>query len=208
MHTSPVRAILLISMIALLAGCATAPRVTSTYSDDAYTDASFSNFLVVVVAGDYNSRAQFERTVVSGLRTEGASADAYYSVVGGNKPINSEAVLAAVRSGNFDALLVTRVIDRQLDVDVASGAAGGKSTNIGGNPLDFFRYEYEELNEPENVSFNATVVLRTELFVTKDEKMIWGIESSSTDEVYGGLLIEKIAAAIVGQLRQDGFIDH
>lgn len=206
MPTGPFRAILFVSMTILLAACASSTSVTTTYSDDAYANASFDNFLVIAVAGDYNSRAQFERTVVSGLRTEGASAEAYYSVVGGNKPINSEAVLAAVRSGNFDAMLVTRVIDQQMNVDVDSGPAGGKSTNIGGNPLDFFRYEYEELNEPEKISFNATVVLRTELFATQDEKMIWSIESSSTDEVFGGLLIEKIAAAIVDRLAQSEFI--
>ena len=206
MHTGPFRTILFVSMTILLAACASSTSVTTTYSDDAYANASFGNFLVLVVAGDYNSRAQFERTVVSGLRAEGASADAYYSVVGGNRPINSEAVLAAVKSGNFDAMLVTRVIDRQLNVDVDSGPAGGKSTNIGGNPLDFFLYEYEELNEPESISFNATVVLRTELFATQDEKMIWGIELSSTDEAVGGLLIEKFAAVIVDQLRQDDLI--
>ena len=128
-------------MTILLAACASSTSITTTYSDDAYANSSFNNFLVIVVAGDYNSRAQFERTVVSGLRTEGASAEAYYSVVGGNKPINSDAVLAAVKSGNFDAMLVTRVIDQQMNVDVDSGSAGGKSTNIGGNPLDFFRYE-------------------------------------------------------------------
>lgn len=206
MRTVPFRVILFVPMTILLAACASSTSITTTYSDDAYANSSFNNFLVIVVAGDYNSRAQFERTVVSGLRNQGASAEAYYSVVGGNKPINNEAVLGAVKSGNFDAMLVTRVIEQQMNVDVDSGPAGGKSTNIGGNPLDFFRYEYEELNEPDKISFNATVVLRTELFATQDEKMIWGIETSSTDEAIGGMLIEKIAAAIVDQLAQNEFI--
>jgi len=204
MPTGLSRATLFAPITLLLAACVTPPQVVDTYHDDAYAGSSFSNFLVIVVAGDYNTRAQFERSIVSGLKAHGVSASAFYSVAGGNKPVNSRAVLAAVESDGFDALLVTHVVDQQLEVDRARGAAGGKSTNIGGNPLDFFLYEYEELDEPESISLNETVVLRTELFVTKDEKMIWGAESSSSGQAYRGLIIDKIAVAIVDHLGRDG----
>ena len=206
MPTGPFRAIMLASMSILLAACAASTRVAKTHSDDAYANSSFSNFLVIGVAGNYNSRAQFERTVVSGLRAEGASASTYYSVVQGNEPISRDAVLGAVQSGGFDAILVTRVIGQQTDVDVKSGSAGAKASTIGGSPINFFRYDYEELNEPVRISFNTTVVLATELFSSADEKMIWAIESSSTDDAVIGVLIDNVAASIVSRLRRDGLI--
>ena len=199
---------MLASMSILLAACAASTRVAKTYSDDAYANSSFSNFLVIGVAGNYNSRAQFERTVVSGLRAEGASASAYYSVVQGNAPISRDAVLGAVQSGSFDAVLVTRVIDQQTDVDVKSGSAGAKATTIGGSPINFFRYNYEELNEPQSINFNTTVVLETELFSSADEKMIWAIQLSSTDAAGVGVLIDNTATSIVSRLRRDGLIGH
>ena len=208
MPTGPFRAIMLASMSILLAACAASTRVAKTYSDDAYANSSFSNFLVIGVAGNYNSRAQFERTVVSGLRAEGASASAYYSVVQGNAPISRDAVLGAVQSGSFDAVLVTRVIDQQTDVDVKSGSAGAKATTIGGSPINFFRYNYEELNEPQSINFNTTVVLETELFSSADEKMIWAIQLSSTDAAGVGVLIDNTATSIVSRLRRDGLIGH
>ena len=208
MPTGPFRAIMLASMSILLAACAASTRVAKTYSDDAYTNSSFSNFLVIGVAGNYNSRAQFERTVVSGLRAEGASASAYYSVVQGNEPISRDAVLGAVQSGSFDAVLVTRVIVQQTDVDVKSGSAGAKATTIGGRPINFFRYNYEELNEPQSINFNTTVVLETELFSSADEKMIWAIQLSSTDAAGVGVLIDNTATSIVSRLRRDGLIGH
>ena len=208
MPTGPFRAIMLASMSILLAACAASTRVAKTYSDDAYANSSFSNFLVIGVAGNYNSRAQFERTVVSGLRAEGASASAYYSVVQGNAPISRDAVLGAVQSGSFDAVLVTRVIGQQTDVEVKSGSAGAKATTIGGRPINFFRYNYEELNEPQSINFNTTVVLETELFSSADEKMIWAIESSSTDAAVVGVLIDNTATSIVSRLRRDGLIGH
>jgi hypothetical protein len=208
MPTGPFRAIMLASMSILLAACAASTRVAKTYSDDAYANSSFNNFLVIGVAGNYNSRAQFERTVVSGLRAEGASASAYYSVVQGNEPISRDAVLGAVQSGNFDAVLVTRVISQQTDVDVKSGSAGAKATTIGGSPINFFRYNYEELNEPQSINFNTTVVLETELFSSADEKMIWAIQLSSTDAAGVGVLIDNTATSIVSRLRRDGLISR
>ncbi len=208
MPTGPFRVIMLASMSILLAACAASTRVAKTYSDDAYAKSSFSNFLVIGVAGNYSSRAQFERTVVSGLRAEGASASAYYSVVQGNAPISRDAVLGAVQSGSFDAVLVTRVIGQQTDVEVKSGSAGAKATTIGGRPINFFRYNYEELNEPQSINFNTTVVLETELFSSADEKMIWAIEASSTDAAVVGVLINNTATSIVSRLRRDGLIGH
>ncbi len=206
MPTGVFRTIMLASFSILLAACAASTRVAKTYSDDAYANSSFSNFLVIGVAGNYNSRTQFERSVVSGLRTAGASASAYYSVVQGNEPISRDVVLGAVQSGSFDAVLVTRVIGQQTDVHVKSGSAGAKATTIGGSPVNFFRYNYEELNEPQSISLNTTVVLATELFSSADEKMIWAIESSSTDDAVIGVLIDNVAASIVSRLRRDGLI--
>jgi len=200
------RATVLASVLVLLAGCATSTKVASTYTDDAYTDVSFKNFLVIGVAGDYNSRAQFERTVVSGLRSEGASASAYYTVVKGNDPISRKAVVAAAQSGNFDAVLVTRVVGQQTNVDVESGSAGAKASTVGGRPINFLRYDYEELNEPESISFTTTVVLSSELFSSADEKMIWAVEVSNSDAPNAGVLIDDTAASIVSRLAKDRMI--
>ena len=104
--------------------------------------------------------------------------------------------------------MVTRVIGQQTDVDVKSGSAGAKATTISGRPINFFRYNYEELNEPQSINFNTTVVLETELFSSADEKMIWAIQLSSTDAAGVGVLIDNTATSIVSRLRRDGLIGH
>ena len=200
------RAVMLTSFFVVLTGCAASTQVAGTYTDDSYADKSFSNFLVIGVAGNYSSRAQFERTVAAGLRAEGASASTYYSIVPGNEPISREAVLGAVQSGNFDAVLVTRVVDQQTSVEVESGSTGVKSSTMGGRPINFFRYDYEELNEPESISFATTVMLSSELFSSADETMIWAITISNTDAPNAGVLIDNTAASIVDRLRSDGLI--
>jgi hypothetical protein len=206
MPSGIIRSITLTSIAVLLAGCATTAKVVNTYSDEDHADSSFGNILVIGVAGNYNSRAQFERTLASGIRAEGASASAYYTVVPGNDPINREAVLQAVSSGGFDAVLLTRIVDQEDNIEEEGGSPVATASTIGGRPINFFRYDYEELNEPKSINLTTTVTLSSELFSAAEEKMIWAIEVSNSDASNAGTLIDETAASIVARLRGDGFI--
>ena len=70
--------------------CAATSNTQRTHFDENFANASFGRFLVIGVAGSYNNRAQFERTLASRLRSIGAAASAYYTVVPGNEPISRE----------------------------------------------------------------------------------------------------------------------
>ncbi len=190
----------------LVAGCSASTRVAKTFEDPEYVDASFGNFLVIGVAGDYDARAQLERTVVSRLRMQGASASAYYSIVRGNKPLARDVVIDVIQEHGFDAVLVTRVVSQQTDISVTSGSAETKASTIGGRPINFFRYDYDELNEPDSINVTTTVVLGTELFSAVDEKMIWAIESTSPGTDHVGQLIDDTADTIIERLARDRLI--
>jgi hypothetical protein len=154
--TSFVRKILFILAFfaVVLSGCA-ATGTTSADPDPAKV--SYSNFLIIGVAGDYNNRAYFERSVVSGIRAKGSSARAFHVVAPGNKPITREAVKDAIESGGFDAVLVTRVLATDSDLDVRSTVTGTKVTRKDGGVLDLFRYDYEDLDEPMSLELNTKV---------------------------------------------------
>ncbi len=183
-------------------GCA----VTGTDSAPQTDDTSFSNFLVVAVAGNYNSRAQFERATVSGLRQQGASASTYYSTVGGNKPITPDDLRAAARSGNFDAVLVTRVLDTQTDLKVNEDREETDATPIGGKLVNLFRYNYSDYKNPGSVDLKASVTLATELYSVTTEEIVWSMEQTSKGETNLGLLIDETAATVVDRLDRDDLI--
>ena len=74
--------------------------------------------------------------------------------------------------------------------------------------LNLFRYDYEELNEPEIIDLNRTVVLTTEMYAAADERKVWAIETTSSNKPNIGALVESSAEAIVGQLRRDGLVGN
>ena len=186
-------------LAALLAGCAT---TSTTGADTDGSDASFGNFLVVGVAGNYDSRAQFERMVVSGLRAEGASAQPYHSVVGGNKPLTREAVLAAIDEHGFDAVVVTRVLDAESDLTVRSTVTGTKVTRKEGGFANLFRYDYEQYDDPLSLTIGMKLTFVTELYSSESQSMVWSTETVGPRAENIGLLIDKTAEIVVRQLRR------
>ena len=199
------KVLLLIAVSVVATGCA-ATSTTSASPDLAKL--AYSNFLVIGVAGDYNNRAYFERSVVSGIRAKGSSARAFHVVTPGNKPLTREAVKDAIESGGFDAVLVSRVLDTESDLGVKSAVTGTKVTRKDGGVLDLFRYDYEELDEPMSLELKTKVNIATELYSAASEQKVWSIDSVSSATENIGKLIEDAAENVVKRLHRDDLISQ
>lgn len=209
MQLTELRALSLISAVAVLtlAGCAAPGAVQKTFDDPTYTRSSYANILVIGIAGDYDNRAAFERAMVSRIKSAGATATAYYTVVGRNQPITRSVVSGVVRSRDFDAVLLTRVISQEAEVSVEGESSETKITRKPADrAIDLFRYDYDELTDPGDLTISTSVILSAEMFHAADEKRIWAIESTISDQDNIGQLIEVAADTIMYQLRWDDLI--
>ena len=204
--TAPKSALIMTVVMLLTACSSTSTQVKNILNDPDYRKTRFNNVLVIAVADNYNSRAQFERSVVSGIRQAGAQATAYYTVVGHNPPVSSSDIMNAVRARNFDAVLFTRVKGATEDIKVKDATPNAQATVIGGNLFDLFRYDYAEYNEPANMSLSTAVELISQLYATEDKKNVWAIQITASDSESKEQIVESAAAAIVKHLNRDKFI--
>ena len=201
------RTAFLIAAILSLSACAsTSTQVSKIFDDPDYKKARFSNVLVITVADNYDRRAQFERTVVSGIRQTGAQATAYYTVVGHNPAVSSSDIMNAVRARNFDAVVFTRVKKHSESIAEKDATPEAQAHVIGGNLFDLFRYDYEEYQEPTNIKLSTTVVLICQVYVPADKKNIWAIEITSSDRESTAQIVESAAEAIVKYLKRDKLV--
>ena len=193
-----------LTAISLLAGCG------STQSASVDSSASggppFSNFLVVGIAGDYNSRAQFERQLVGELRRQGAAARAYHAVVGSNQPITPDSVRLALSADGFDALLVTRVLDSDVDLKVKKSREEIDATPIGGRIINLFRFNYTDYSSPGQIDLTTKISFAIELYDADAEEIVWSMDSSSRGEKNLGLLIDKTAETIAKRVAREKLI--
>jgi hypothetical protein len=204
--TSRNRWILLFSLVLVSSGCASSTGAAGAASGASRDNAPYSNILVVAIADNYTSRAQFERTVVSQLKQRSASGTPFYQAAGGNKPVNRDTVRAVLTGGDFDAVLVTRVLSSDANMEIKADSAATKVSRRNDKPVDFFRYNYEELDEPGSIAVHTAATLATNLYAVTGEKNVWSYEVASSNSENVGQLIDDTAARIVRQLQRDKLI--
>ena len=181
---------------ALLSACAGTSSVTaSTESDE-----TFSNVLVIAIAGDYNVRSQFERVVVSNIRNTGASAAAWYSVAGGNKPVVKEDVVAAIQDGGFDAVLAIRRLDGDVEMKVKKSRTEIDATPIGGRIVNLFRSDYTDYKTPGSIDFATEALLAVEVYSAATEEIVFSFDHQTKKDTNLGLLIDQTAETIVRRI--------
>jgi len=194
----------LMSFSLVMSACST-PSV-STQSTTRYTGPGFKNILVIGVANDYEGRALFERRLASEIKTNGIGAAALYSVAGGNKPIEHSAIEALVEENGYDAVLISRVLNRDTAATVREGSTDLKATRRDGGAINLFRYDYEELNEPPTLDLNLSVTISTELFAADNSARIWAIESDISGKDGIDNLVSEAVETISRQLSKAGLV--
>jgi hypothetical protein len=165
-----------------------------------------NNILVIGVANDYEGRSRFERKLSRDLSAAGTSGTALYTVAGGNKPIEREAIENLVKDKGFDAVLISRVVDRNASAAMKAGASATKAIRRDDRPINLFRYDYEELNEPAVVDINLGVTIYTEVFAAASSERVWALESTISNQDSLDQLINEAAETIVRRLKRDDLI--
>ena len=111
--------------------------------------------------------------MVSSLRTYGVKAQSFNLIGGGDNLPTRDEVLAAVDEHGFDAVVVTRVLGSDMDVELRSGASGAKVKRKESGFMKLFRYDYEKLDDPPELTVNTEVGLVTELHSVEPESLVW-----------------------------------
>lgn len=186
-----------------LVACATTESTSQFHVED---PADYSGFLIVGQTGAYSSRADFERLVVSELRERGASATAYHVAAGGDVPISRESIAAAVQSGNFEAIVLTRALSGDVEARLREGATDTLARTRADGLFDAFRYDYKDIKEPSRLDLSATVTFVAELYDIEDRTLVWSSRISTAKAETIEELVSDAARSLVQRLEADGLI--
>lgn len=151
--------------------------------------------LVISVAGDFQSRALFERQFVSATLDRQGKATAYHTVIGRRPYLTRTALETAILSRGFDSVLLVREKGQERE-ELAPGRPVGRA-------FDLFGYDYAELNNGDSIEQSAAITFITELYAVAERRKIWSIESLSFDKSTATDLINEQAATISQQIIKD-----
>lgn len=180
--------------------------VVPSASAESTPKSRFENFLVIGISGDYENRAQFERVLVSQLRKKGAAASTYHSVIGGNKAVVKEDVVAAIQEHGFDAVLAIRKLDGDVQMEVTRSRTETDVAPIGGRIVNLFRSDYTDTTTPGSIELGAKSTLAVELYSAATEEIVYQFDHETKRETNIGLLIDKTAETIAKKLDRQKLI--
>ncbi len=187
-----------LSVIALLISCAKGTTFTSVWKDDTYHGGKINKVLVIGVSKKSEMRRMFEDEFVSQLRGRGVDGVASYTVLPSDKMLEKEAIVEQLRSVDADACLITQLIARE-------DAAAEKPPEDPGLTSQYPRsYNYSQ--NRRYIMEDDAVSLKTNLYNTASEKLIWSALSEtfkrgSDEENIKGLINE-----ITGELSKQGLL--
>lgn len=166
----------------------------------------FENFLVVGIAGDYQNRSQFERVLVSQLRKKGAAASTYHSVVGGNKAVTKEDVIAAIQEHGFDAVLAIRRLDGDIEMKVTKSRTETEASTMASGFVNLFRSDYTDYTTPGSIDLATKTMIAIELYNAKTQEIVYQFDYETKRETNIGLLIDRTAETIAKRLDRQGLV--
>lgn len=189
----------LLAVMAMASACAT-PSVGTIIKTqhDIESAAPFGNILVISVAGNIQTRTEFEQGIANAISTEATVVTPFYTVVGRNPQLTRNILTNAVRAREFDAIILTR-LQGQDRANLVPNRPTGRLFNL-------YLYDYDELNFPASIEVGSTVSFVVEVYDTRAEEKVWAIESLIFESKTVESVVAEQLAAISAEILQDGLV--
>lgn len=206
MHAVNFRLAAAAAALAVGAGCAPHAKIDKLYQDPAARGADYERLLVIGIAGSPEQRRRIEDLIADELESDGLSAVPGYTRLGSSPVLAQDAVDEAAATTKSEAVLISHIVSVSSEPELREGRVDIKSECRGGNPIDFFLYDHEELREPDSVEFAHEVVIVTNLYDSVSGKRLWTIQSTCFEKAEFEAVLQREARAIVDQLRRDRLV--
>lgn len=171
-------------------------RVSGTQVSGTYTGQPVSNILVIAVTGNEHKRRVFENTFVKQLKSIGVDAIASEKTMAmpPDLRIQKEAILAAVRQHDNDAVIITQLIS-------------GETTEVNTRDSRSFR-EFVYYPSRTAVYSDTTTNLRleTNLYDVNTQERIWSYISDTWSQESTDQIISEIIKSVIENMQSNKLI--
>lgn len=163
--------------------------------------------LVVGLSSSLRRRDRWETVMVDTLRRQGFTAWTSLGQMDSGTDIDRDSLGRVVEKTGAELVLVTRLVDEQVHATAVEARTGVKTQRRSGTPVvDFFRYDYKEYEEPGYVLLSSTVRLHTDVFETREGRLLAGIDSVAREQDSEFELLAGVTEAITRRLRRAGLL--
>jgi nucleotide-binding universal stress UspA family protein len=200
---------LLLLLAGVAAACTTQSTARSTIDRVLLApdlpNAPYSNIVLVGVAPSRELAREFEQGLSDELSERGVQVHSFVKESSAREA-TAEAVANLVNATGADAILMVTGRLAGAEIDEHEEIVDVEARNIGGNLLNFFRYDYREFTEPTYTDVTVDVKLVSLLFDAASNERVHSVEVSTTDGETEYHVITSQSEAIVDRMKKDELI--
>ena len=195
-----------------LSACGSNSRITHSYIDPNANAMELQGVLVVAVAPDSRSRADFENAFARTLKRRGITAVPSHTLVQ-RQDADAAAFLAAAADAGVDTILVTRYVGERVEevyhpgtvyYDVMPAYAG---PYIRGGFGQYYGHAYEVAYEQPVWTANRTFTIISDLFAAESKEHLWQAVSDTIKAGSDNKLRDDIIRGLVDDMSEKGLLD-
>jgi len=192
----------LFSFVFLFISCA-GTELTQRQVNEAFRGKPVSNILVIAITGNEDSRRSFEQKFVAQLKSVGVEAISSEDAIPmpANLVMKKETILNAVNQFKNDAVIITHLIHKE-EKEVYTRGGGQAYVGFYG----FYHSRSSYARDPGYSSTSKTVLLETNLYDVKTEKLIWSGQSKTLSKDSKYQMINDVIEVVINDLQKNNLI--
>lgn len=203
-------------MILLLAACAST-SLTRLWKDAAFNEKPLESIMVLGVAKKSEVSQRFEDLFVDAFQKKGITSVAAHEIIPESRQLtlenlkqHKEIIKETAAKNQLSAVLITHLIsvsEEEEDLKSNRSDAGPNSSYHDMGAYSIFVYRNMGSTGPPGRSVTRQYVrLRTNIYDTASEKLIWSASSQSVDPDSVDTIFRELLNVITKQLMADGLI--
>jgi len=200
----PGAAVLVLSVLATGACSKSQTKTTipATWRNPEFTGDPFSKIFVVGVGRNGAYRRLYEDNMVRALEGHGATAEASWVVFPENDKLDAAKVVGAVNQGNFDAVVITRL----LSVDEELEYVPGKPPTSSDLYMAGYDKAYAVNSDPGYYATSTRYSVETALYSARDGMVVWLVRSETVNPDSVEEVIHSVSSSVAKKMKADGLI--
>jgi hypothetical protein len=208
-------AIFIIAAATLAACSKTKTSIPQSYRNPGYEQTVFKKLFVIGVAENQESRQAFEDAFAKAIADEGGAAQSSWSLLPQSEQLTEEEIRAAIAAGNFDGVLITRLLSVDKDQEYTPASTynnprtryySGGGGMYGYGFYGFYGTTYAKVHEPGYFETSTTIRLETNLYSAANDGLVWTGQSDTVDPESIPDARESMTTAVAKKLKEEKLI--
>jgi len=176
--------------------------IPATWRNPEFIGEPFGKLFVIGVGRNAAYRRLYEDHMVQALGAQGAMAEASWVAFPENDKLDPTKVLSAVSEGDFDAIVITRL----LSVDEEMEYVPGKPPTSSDLYMAGYDKAYAVNSDPGHYARKTKYRVETALYSARDGIVVWLVRSETVNPDSVEEVIQSVSSSVAKKMKADGLI--